>query len=547
MTFRITSLLLSTLALFYTCSNEEVATDPNRVVVATVDDLEISETSFQRSYLPVLLYGDKFDSEENRRDMINFLVGQKILAAKGREMQLDTAAHINRLREVDEKRALSRQIYKTWVKDEIELPDESDLREGFIRGKKGIFVRHLFAKSEQDIQEYARRLASGDESFYTLAQEVFSDSMLSRNGGAIGWVTFGDLDETLEDTVYALNVGQISQPVQSQYGWHILSIDDSQEDVFVTEEDYQKNRDLIYNKILERRENLLGKQVLNNFMANFDIDFNREITRQVWPKVIAHLNPDDHKTSNPSEMMDEIDDLTHLRGETLLTVDGEVWTVDMILKRLPDLDRSLLYGNLYVAASNIVRDEMLAREARELGLHNHPDVLEEIGDSQDRIIADTYIAGIADTLAFTSKHQLTYYESQKLSRYHAPDSLKIELFIFPDSLMALKSLYQLRNANISTNPGEKVFWISSGGSTQPLFNLSRSIASGTMAGPISYEGNWVLVKLLERKRFPLAFDTVKDRLLEDMERERFASTRNILLDELRPEYDISINFEILNR
>ena len=540
------ALLLVLIFLIGACSKEASAPDSKRTVIATVDKIEISETSFQRAYLPVLLYGDKFDSDQNRSDMINFLIGQKILAKKGRESNLDTSAHIVRLSKIVENRALSRQLYKTWVKDQLELPTEDELRQGFKRGQKGLFVRHLFAQSEEEIQAYSRKLATGDESFYTLAQEVFTDTLLSKNGGALGWMTFGDLDETLEDTLYSLKAGQISQPVRSQYGWHILSVDDTQEEVFVTEEDYQMNRDLIYNKILERRENLLGKQVLNDFMANFKIEFNREITKQVWPKVIAHLNPDGAQAGPALELSGLTNSLDQLRQETLLTVDGESWSVADILKRLPDLDRSLLYGNLYVAASNIIRDEMIAREARSLGLQNHPDVMEEVQDSQDQIIADTYVGFIADTLEFTHDHLWNYYQTHKLNKYHAPDSLKIEIYGFSDSTVASRALYKLRGAN-TTDPGDKTFWITSGGETNPLFNLSRSIAVGTMAGPVRYNKQWNLVKLLERKRFPLPFDFIKNKIKEDMERERFASTRGILLDEIRPQYKISIDYQLLNQ
>ncbi len=541
------AVLLIIVLIFVACSKETSAPPSESITVATVDNVPITETSFQRAYLPVLLYGDKFDSEKNRTEMVNFIIGRKLLAQKGRELNLDTSKHVIRMREIVENRALSRQLYKTWVKDKMESPSEAEIREGFVKGQKGIFVRHLFAETEPEILNYFRRLESGEDSFYTLAQEVFTDSALSKNGGAIGWITFGDLDEALEDTVYSLKTGQISQPVKSQFGWHILSIDDSQGEVFHTEEDFQRNRDLIHNKIVERRENLLGKQVLNDFMSKFKIDFTRDIARQVWPEVIAHLNPDGAQTGPALELSGLMNNLDNLREETLLTVNGEEWTVQAILTRLPDLDRSLLYGNLYVAASNIVRDEMLAREARDLGLQMHPDVLEEVQDSQDQLIADTYVGLIADTLQFSEKHLQNYYQSHLLDKYHAPDSLKIELFGFPDSLIALKALYKLRNANISTAPGDDLFWLTAGGKTNPLFMLSRSISVGTMAGPVPYQGEWVLVKLLARRRFPLPFDSIKNKVSNDIERERFASTRNILLEEIRPEHQIFIDYQILNK
>jgi len=544
---RFASLLLPILLITCSPKDEPKIEDIQRPVVATIDDMQITETSFQRGYLPLLLYGDKFDSPENREEMIQHLIGQRILAQKGRGLHLDTTDYIRRQREYIEGKALSRQLYRTWVKDKLVLPTEDELREGFKRGQKGLFVRHIFSKSEEEIRDYSKRLTSGEENFYTLAQEVFTDSMLAANGGALGWITFGDLDETLEDTVYSLKVGRISQPVQSQYGWHIVAIDDSQEEVFVTEADYQKNRDLVFNKIVERRENLLGKQVLNDFMAGFQIDFNRDIAKQVWPLVIARLNPPDSKGTAGLQMDGLMTDIEHLRQETLLTVDGEAWTVGTILRRFPELDRSLLYGNLYIAASNVIRNEMITREARRLGLADHPDVIEEVRDNQDLLIADNYVGRFSDTLNFTLEHRRQFFEKNKLDRYHAPDSLQLEIYAFSDSLTALKALYQLRNSNVTTDPGDRIMWISSGGETAPLYALGRSIAKGTMAGPVLFDGEWVLIRLLDRKRRPLSFEKVEARLTADMERERFAVTRNILLEALRPEYDVSIDYEILNR
>jgi len=541
------NLLSILLVLLVACNKQDPALDPDAVIVASVDDHFITETSFQRAYLPLLLYGDKFDSKENREEMANFLIGQKILADEGRKAELDTVSLIRRARERVERRALARQLYQEWVRKDMTQPTEAELREGFRRGKKSIFMRHLFAQTEAEIREYADRLKQDGENFYTLAQDVFSDTLLSNNGGALGWVTFGDLDETLEDTLYQLKPGQISEPVKSQYGWHILSMDDSQEELFITEDDYVKHRELIRKKIVERREQVLGKQVLNDFMSKVNIQFNRDITKQVWPIVIDHLNPENVEKGIRPEFSQMNAKLSDLRSEVLLTANGEPWTVSQILARLPELERSLLYGNLYVAASNIIRDEMLYREAMRLGLDDRPLVREEVRDQEDQALADTYVLMISDTLKFTPDHQRSYFESNKLTKYHAPDSLQIELFYFSDSLTAAKALYQLRNGLLATNPADERLWLGPGSSQDPLYRLTRTIAPATMVGPVTHQGKWTLVKLVSRKRHPLEFSKVSDRVLTDMENERFNTTRNLLLETLRPQHKISIDHERLNR
>ncbi len=545
---RISGLLLALLlTILANCSPEEKLSSDQRVIVATVDDLEITETSFQRTYLPILLYGDKFDSEDTREEVLNFLIGQKLLSQLGRSAHLDTIQYIRRRHDQVQRQALSRQLYGKWVREALQPPTEQDLRKGFQRGQKAIFVRHLFAETEAEIRGYSERLRNGSETFYTLAQDVFSDTVLSRNGGALGWITFGDLDETLEDTIYTLQPGRISEPVKSQYGWHILAMDDSQEELFITEDDFQKNKSLIHNKIIQRRENVLGKQVLNEFMDQFEIVFNREVTKQVWPLVIKRLETKDSQSLNNSEAAELEASLESLHNEILVSVDGEDWTVLEILDRLPELDQAELRGNLYVASSNIIRDEMLAREAKELNMDEHPDVLEQVQDRQDQLLADGYVGLMADTLVFTETHIENYYQDHQLGRYHAPDSLLVELFAFSDSATAHKALYQLRNGLFSTNPGDEQLWLAGPDQETPLYKLTRSISTGTLAGPVLHRNKWTLVKLLKRHRFPVAYATVKARVLEDMEHERFNTTRQILLDEIRPKHRINIHYELLNR
>ncbi|MEA3287655.1 MAG: peptidylprolyl isomerase [Candidatus Marinimicrobia bacterium] len=545
---RVSSLLLPLLlAIFSACSQEEQVTDNRKVIIATIDNQGITETSFQRTYLPILLYGDKFDSEETRDEVLNYLIGQRLLAQVARTAQLDTSLHIQRMHDRIQQQAMSRQLYQKWVRDKLEYPTEQDLRTGFARGQKAIFTRHLFADSESEIRDYALRLKNGSETFYTLAQDVFSDTLLSRSGGALGWITFGDLDETLEDTVYNLQPGRISEPVRSQYGWHILAIDDTQEELFITEDDFQKNRDLIQKKIIERRENVLGKQVINDFMQQFKIEFNREITMQVWPLVKERLESTDLSSLNTTESNGTGPSLESLHSETLLSVNGEDWSVLEILDRLPELNRAVLQGNLYVAASNLIRNEMLGREAKRLDLDRHPAVLEEVGDHQDQLLADTYVNLIADTLVFTESDLRTYYKTHQLDRYHAPDSLLVDLFVFSDSTTALKALYQLRNGIITTNPSDDQRWVTAADQDTPLYQLAKRISTGTMGGPVLFQQNWTLVKLLKRHRFPLDYAKVEKRMREDMENERFSSTRTILLAEIRPKHQIEINVELLNR
>lgn len=76
---------------------------------------------------------------------------------------------------------------------------------------------------KEEIQELRRRIEEG-ESFSQLAQEFSEDPATRRNGGELGFIGKGDLVEPLEEVCFSLKVGEVSPPVRTAYGWHLVKI-----------------------------------------------------------------------------------------------------------------------------------------------------------------------------------------------------------------------------------------------------------------------------------------------------------------------------------
>ena len=73
---------------------------------------------------------------------------------------------------------------------------------------------------------------AGTENFADLASTFSSDPGSASNGGDLGWVSPGMMVPQFEEVMRKTPVGQISKPFQTQYGWHILKVEDTrQQDV----------------------------------------------------------------------------------------------------------------------------------------------------------------------------------------------------------------------------------------------------------------------------------------------------------------------------
>lgn len=83
------------------------------------------------------------------------------------------------------------------------------------------------AAAKKKIEEYAAKLKSGGN-FADLAKSVSDDTGSKEQGGDLGWIKRGGMmSEQFEKPLYALaKVGEISEPVQTQYGWHLIRLDE---------------------------------------------------------------------------------------------------------------------------------------------------------------------------------------------------------------------------------------------------------------------------------------------------------------------------------
>jgi peptidyl-prolyl cis-trans isomerase SurA len=70
-----------------------------------------------------------------------------------------------------------------------------------------------------------RRIESGDD-FNELARGNSEDVVSAADGGDLGWVSPGDLVPEFEAVMNEMSMGQISEPFETQFGWHIVQVQD---------------------------------------------------------------------------------------------------------------------------------------------------------------------------------------------------------------------------------------------------------------------------------------------------------------------------------
>lgn len=84
---------------------------------------------------------------------------------------------------------------------------------------------HILVETEEEAQALITQLEGGAD-FATLAKE-FSTGPSGPNGGELGWFGAGRMVPEFEAAVMMLDVGAVSAPVQTQFGWHVVKLNES--------------------------------------------------------------------------------------------------------------------------------------------------------------------------------------------------------------------------------------------------------------------------------------------------------------------------------
>lgn len=117
-------------------------------------------------------------------------------------------------------------------------------------------VRHILVKpSEIMTDDQARQLvaelkarAEAGEDFADLARQYSEDIGSAQEGGDLGWTNPGQMVPEFEKAMAATRIGQISDPVRSQFGWHILEVMDRREQDMTQEAMRARAMDYLHNR-----------------------------------------------------------------------------------------------------------------------------------------------------------------------------------------------------------------------------------------------------------------------------------------------------------
>lgn len=169
------------------------------------------------------------------------------------------------------------QNYLDYLKNELDI-SEADIRNiyatqlyreklsNFItadlpKDQEQVWARHILVSDEVTAKDLFERLQNGED-FAALAAEASQDTSNAQNGGDLGWFGLGVMDPAFEKMAFNLDIGQISQPFETSFGWHIVQVL-GKENRPLSSGDYLQLQQTKFNDWLETQRNEIEVQIFD--------------------------------------------------------------------------------------------------------------------------------------------------------------------------------------------------------------------------------------------------------------------------------------------
>ena len=220
---KITLLLLATLSF----SASAIAGD----AVATVNGKPIKQSLFDFIVKDATDHGQKVD--DNVRDVImSKLISSELVLQEAQKSGMDKKPDYLAKEELTRRELLVNVYIQDYMKSHP--VSESDTKAAYEKfkaelGDKEYNARHILVASEAEAKDVIAQLNKGGD-FSKIAKEKSIDPGSKEKGGDLGWFALGGMVKPFSEAVSKLQKGKSStEPVQTQFGWHVIKLDDIRE------------------------------------------------------------------------------------------------------------------------------------------------------------------------------------------------------------------------------------------------------------------------------------------------------------------------------
>lgn len=197
-------------------------------VVATLGDQTITEADIAFAAEDLQQNLQQIPADQRRGFLVSVLIDMKLMAKAARDAGMDQTDLFKRRAQYLEESALRRAYFGEEIAASITpelLQAEYAAYTAAFEPQVEVHARHILVATKEEADAVKAEL-DGGKPFEVLAMEKTIDPSGKTNGGDLGFFGQGMMVPPFEQAAFLLEPGQISDPVESQFGWHVIRLEE---------------------------------------------------------------------------------------------------------------------------------------------------------------------------------------------------------------------------------------------------------------------------------------------------------------------------------
>ena len=273
--FLLVFLLLLTVSILSGCEQKGKSTGP---ALVKVGKSEITQDNFLKEISRIPEWArEQFTGKDGKEKLLDEIIKRELVYQDAKKMKLDKdPEYLEKVKEF-EKMTLISIILKKEVEDKAKV-DDAEVKEFFDKNADkftiGTKIRasHILVETEDQAKKIRERIRKG-ESFEKLAETFSKDKGSASKGGDIGYFGSGQMVPEFERAVMGLKTNEISEPVKTRFGYHIIKLADVAKGETAS---FEQSKEPIRKQLLAEKQKGLIDSYIGNLMKKTDIKKNED-------------------------------------------------------------------------------------------------------------------------------------------------------------------------------------------------------------------------------------------------------------------------------
>ncbi len=536
-------------------------------VVATVNDLPITVGYMQAKWAKLAendvgLLPDSLSLEEMQDKVLDTLIKKELIVSKAHEEGYITDENYLKAYDSHMDYRLIELLKNQEIVDKLPEFSEEDLLEHYQYIGKIASARHIEVDSEEEAMEIRAKIESGEISFHDAILD-YSTNRDRLSGGKMQ-VSFGVSVESVENALFHMEEGQMSQPVKVPNGWALLYLDE------MTAQEappYEQVKDQVLRRLEVRALRSIGDAHGSDVLKKYGFKFHWDVATE-----IIDLMPDDLLSSqlnDPPVLEKPILKFSDEQKKMVLyEIEGNKHT---LAEFSDEYDELSVYerpnkGSRAKGVYNKIRRQMInyvmPREAKSRGLENDPDLIMAMKEYEEQNCIGSVKRMLVDApMEFGDEQVQAFYEEHPLlyTRKYAVICKQLVTNTEDDIREAYSRLeagaeFDSVGADLSITWPQSwaTGWFTPDSLTSPDDEVFRQVLRldnvNDYTPPFTYQGYWAVYQMIEESApVLLPLEEVYQRARSEAFEAASSDRLEVLLVQWREEADVVIDEKVLRK